>query len=131
MKKLFLLLTLTSASLFATAQIDSSHNKIATLIEEEAMPAYTKAQRDVTELRKAVSLAEKNLLPKPLVVKRFNDLVGNRLGKFSSFNAMVKKLEKEGDAYVNFKLKKEVSRIAREKAFESKFNVAELMASNY
>jgi len=130
MKKLFFLLALTSISLFATAQADSSYNKIATEIEQEAMPAYVKAQHDITELRKAVSLAEKDLLPKPLVVKRFNDLVGNRLGKFSSFNAVVKKLEKEGDAYVNFKFKKEVSRIAREKALESKFNVAELMASN-
>jgi len=102
------------------AKSDES-NKMLQQIKREAKPVYIKASSDIMELRNAVTLAKKGLVPKKDVVKRFNDLVGGTMGYLTSLVAVDKRLIQSGDAYVTFMYDTEIARIARLKAAELKY----------
>jgi hypothetical protein len=69
-------------------------------------PGYIKAASDMSELKVDVKFWKQNLFPKSQVVKRFNAIVGATMGRFSTCDAVDKRLRNAGDDYVTFMLEK-------------------------
>lgn len=99
---------------------DAANKKAFDEIAPLAIPVYAKASGDILELRQSVKFAKQKTIPDSQVVNRYNSLLGGVMRKLTTLEAIDKRLQKAGDAYVKVLVLRELARVAFEKSTEAK-----------
>lgn len=111
---------LTSLFIIAKGQ-DLTEKEANDMLNAEAKPVYIKASTEIATLRQEIQTAKNKPALKKQVVEHFNKTVGLTLGTLNSFDAVEKRINESGDAYVEYLFTKEKSRIALKKAAEFRY----------
>lgn len=82
---------------------------------------FSKAIKDLSELRINVQLAKEGLLDKTKVLKQYNKTIGKTTGEVSSLDQAEKAMVKNGNAYIKITLLKAAAQIALEDAAKNSY----------
>ncbi|HVT63116.1 MAG TPA: hypothetical protein VHD33_06500, partial [Legionellaceae bacterium] len=112
--------------------IDKTTIKVNALNQAFQSTDYSNAIAQVDELKAKVDLAKQGFLDKKVVVKQYNEVLGEAMGKVSDLNAVENKLINNSDAYIQMTLNKAAAQIilqdAAKKAAEDALDNAKRQA---
>jgi len=87
--------------------------------------AYADAVKNVNELRINIDLARKGFIDKEVVLKQYNETIGQTTGKVKSLDAAEIALNKNADAYIQFTLLKAAAQLSLSNAAQEAVKAAQ------
>jgi len=106
--------------------IDQAKMSISNLNQALEDTDYSKAIRQVSELKINIGLAKNGFIDKKKVLNQYNETIGKTMGQVNNLNDAENKLLKNGDAYIKMTLYKATAQLALQDAAKKAYEAEQI-----